>query len=347
MGIRNPFALKDGKIIVIEDIPKEKNGLKCDCICPNCKEPFIARMGDIKCHHFAHSGKSCKEINAFMTGMYMLLNEYLSKKNTIYLPPVIVGFTLSAYSYISSHTVEEDTYLLSESINENHEVLVKKGVEKACFDYSEIALSSSGKPEAIVVKKGARSMAIRITPPSTICKIKAASRYKEMSTLEIDLFKCENMFYEKKKEEIYSYLKENKTIYRWIYNTLKSEAYPRIMKRSKAFYDAAQERMRKEKEERRLQIQKQLEFSKKLNSPSRISSEKPIVDKETKYKNGYDEVKDKFTQQDEPIYDSSGKRWIKCEKCGKIKLAEQFCDYGGKNRVNTGECYDCAEIARK
>lgn len=43
--LRNPFGLRDGHIILIEDIPVNQNGLKCNCICSACEEPFIAKMG--------------------------------------------------------------------------------------------------------------------------------------------------------------------------------------------------------------------------------------------------------------------------------------------------------------
>lgn len=62
MELRNPFGLQNGQIIMIEDIDKAHNGLHCNCVCPACKEPFVARMGNVKQHHFAHSGKGCEEV---------------------------------------------------------------------------------------------------------------------------------------------------------------------------------------------------------------------------------------------------------------------------------------------
>ena len=57
MELRNPFGLRDGQVIMIEDVPNGQNGLRCNCICPACKEPFEARMGEVRRHHFAHSGQ--------------------------------------------------------------------------------------------------------------------------------------------------------------------------------------------------------------------------------------------------------------------------------------------------
>lgn len=55
----------------------------------------------------------------------------------------------------------------------------------------------------------------------------------------------------------------------------------------------------------------------------------------------YNEVADKFTQEEEQIYDHTGRRWIKCEICHKIKPSKEFSKYGGNNHVNSGTCCDC------
>ncbi len=58
--------------------------------------------------------------------------------------------------------------------------------------------------------------------------------------------------------------------------------------------------------------------------------------------NGYNEVKDKFTQQEYQIRDSLGRRWIQCELCGEINQEANFVSYGGVNHVNLGVCYKCS-----
>lgn len=43
---------KDGNVVYIEDA---ENGLKCDCVCPGCGQPLVAKNnGKKKEHHFAH-----------------------------------------------------------------------------------------------------------------------------------------------------------------------------------------------------------------------------------------------------------------------------------------------------
>ncbi|EJP3281778.1 hypothetical protein J7989_23125 [Vibrio parahaemolyticus] len=49
---------KDGKYKHIRSVD---NGLKCDCVCPDCQQPLVANQGNVKSWHFAHaSNSSCK-----------------------------------------------------------------------------------------------------------------------------------------------------------------------------------------------------------------------------------------------------------------------------------------------
>ncbi len=272
--------------------------------------------------------------------MYMVLNEHLFNKHPIYLPPVIARFKLSAYSYITEKTIENNVYLISASVNESNEVIACKSVEQAIFDNTKIVYSSSGKPEAIIVYKGTRSMAIRILPPSTVCKQANTSQYKDLATLEINLSRCEDFLRESRKSKIFSYIEKSRTICKWIYNPFIKRAFPNILERSKKYYEAAQEKMKKEEERQSILKNREIHFK----APSYIRSEaKPRVDD----RKGYKEVKDRFTQQDEQIRDSYGNRWIQCEICGKIERESCFACYGGENHINLGTCKDCSGWRKK
>ena len=67
----------DGKLVHIDDVP---NGTKCNCICPSCKAPLIAKnkgnkeIERGKMHHFAHqSGYNCT--SAYETMLHLLAKE--------------------------------------------------------------------------------------------------------------------------------------------------------------------------------------------------------------------------------------------------------------------------------
>ena len=58
MDIQIPFGLRDADILHISEVDR---GLDCNCICPECKKPLIARKGSIREQHFAHSGSHSAE----------------------------------------------------------------------------------------------------------------------------------------------------------------------------------------------------------------------------------------------------------------------------------------------
>lgn len=45
----------------IVDVHHVERGRRCDCVCPSCKTPLIARQGDRKAWHFAHASRSVYE----------------------------------------------------------------------------------------------------------------------------------------------------------------------------------------------------------------------------------------------------------------------------------------------
>lgn len=52
MHLKNPFGMRNGKIVMIRDITTAERGAKCNCICPLCQAHFIAKLGDIRQPHF-------------------------------------------------------------------------------------------------------------------------------------------------------------------------------------------------------------------------------------------------------------------------------------------------------
>ncbi len=377
MELRNPFGIRDNQIVLIEDIDKSENGLRCNCFCPACKEQFEARMGDIRRHHFAHSGQGCDEINAYLTGMYMLLNEYLSSGQPLYLPPVIVGFDLSAHYYLTLENINEHIKLLSRSQNKDREICVYNS-KTIHFSSSSIDKDSNGKPKAIIAVTQNRPLAIRITPPDTVCKFGSVSRYKDYPTIEIDLSDAGDMLQKSRKDDVFNYLMNNRSIYYWLYNSKISKAFPQIIKRSKAYYDSAQARIKKEAEERKAaaalreaEERKQLEefrkqaekrsrlrqeqlqqniadFNRKQEEQEKREAEENALEQEKvrmakeEYALGLSDVSDKFNQQNSIIRDCFGNRWVKCERCNAIKQDVEFTSYGGTDHINLGTCRECS-----
>ena len=79
----------DGVFVGIDNIPLEKRGKACSCICPKCKEQVIAKFGHDVPHgkrpHFAHmDGSKCH--GAYMTALHILAEEILKKEKMVMFP---------------------------------------------------------------------------------------------------------------------------------------------------------------------------------------------------------------------------------------------------------------------
>jgi hypothetical protein len=97
-GAKNPFAIRNGKIITIKDLTPDERGLDCKSQCPACGGDFIARMGDVLIHHFAHSKEACDEVVAYTTGLYKLIHQILGTGVAFYVPALVVTYRFS-YKY--------------------------------------------------------------------------------------------------------------------------------------------------------------------------------------------------------------------------------------------------------
>ena len=55
--LRIPFGKSkiDGELVDVHDVP---NGLACDCVCPSCETPLVAKnQGNDRVWHFSHAQK--------------------------------------------------------------------------------------------------------------------------------------------------------------------------------------------------------------------------------------------------------------------------------------------------
>lgn len=77
------FAMdKDGRMRSVDEVAR---GLACECICPCCKEPVIARQGEVREWHFAHaSGAECE--HAAEGALHLAAKQVLLESGGINLP---------------------------------------------------------------------------------------------------------------------------------------------------------------------------------------------------------------------------------------------------------------------
>jgi len=109
------------------------------------------------------------------------------------------------------------------------------------------------------------------------------------------------------------------------------------------------EKRKREEHQRWLQDQRLYQEQHSMKRDNQIDRSNSIQGREStnqlKINKTYDQCKQEIMvlieQQEDEAFDSLGNRWVKCEECGKIDMADNFCYYGGQNHVNLGLCYDC------
>ncbi len=100
-GIRLPYGLTaDGRLAHVSEV---HSGLACDCRCPECHAPLVARKGTQIVHHFAHqTDRACP--GAQETMLHLLAKEVVLHKREIRLPPV-VAIVANLKKQISATTI--------------------------------------------------------------------------------------------------------------------------------------------------------------------------------------------------------------------------------------------------
>lgn len=76
------YGKKGDQIVHISEV---SSGLECDCFCPACNAPLVARKGAIRTHHFAHhqgtDSQACVE-----TALHLFAKQVLIEYKTVQLP---------------------------------------------------------------------------------------------------------------------------------------------------------------------------------------------------------------------------------------------------------------------
>ena len=74
---------------------------------------------------------------------------------------------------------------------------------------------------------------------------------------------------------------------------------------------------------------------------------KPEVKPQLTYEERKEEIIDKMNQTTEYAIDSTGIKWFKCERCGKVDEDPEFVSYGGHNKYTLGLCRECSRKGNK
>lgn len=215
--LKNPFALRksDGHIIMIADLSPEQRGKSCNCVCPECNADFLARMGDIRVPHFAHSGEPCDAVKALMGALYQLMQEALSESKRFTVPDAY-GYCAALPSHYKMDIEEiRSACKWSAFPREGYSRIIKSCSFEV--DGCEITKDSGGIANGIILveKKSRHRLAVVLTPPKTVCKIPKAKPLEYFPTVAIDLSEIQD-FNHQKSEYIKCLLLENTAYKIWL-----------------------------------------------------------------------------------------------------------------------------------
>ena len=97
-------------------------------------------------------------------------------------------------------------------------------------------------------------------------------------------------------------------------------------------------------------------YERPVDAHSKVSIEKntkkenetgKAIDEQKLYEECLEEVKDELDQQEHEVLDHTGRRWLKCERCGWIAPLYKYTVYGGVNKMNLGMCEKCLKEKHK
>ncbi len=347
--LKNPFAVRDGAVITISDISERERGLDCNCYCPHCHGRFEARLGEIRIHHFSHLSGGCDEEAAFVSGLYSLFMEYIVN-NDVVIPKLSVFWAYSKHAYTKEAFFERISYVTTMG-RYNEELLLNQ--TQLRFESAEIA-HKNNLPCAILAHCKGRTLAFCLVPPPTVCKTYSAKAYKEISSLAVDLHTLD--FNAMNREQLFESFAQKLRFAKWLFNSRAIDALDRVNQKNSQWQEKVAIEEEQKKKQRNWQPAHESDgYSRKHSQKSKDSTPNEVVreqnqventaflNREDQLKKGFCEVKSKFTQQDEPIRDSYGQRWVQCKMCGKIKPDFEFPSYGGRGSVNLGVCKECTK----
>jgi len=267
--LRNPFATRDGRTIFISDLTADERGLKCNCYCPNCAGEFIARMGNVRVKHFAHSKEPCDEVIAYTTGLYNMIFQVLTNAEPLYIPALVISYTLPYGGVLDENSVKSIAKIAGENYDGNNRINITPG-EYVHFDNVERVYNDNKTIQEIIVSVGTDKIAIKIMPPDTVCKIGSVSPHVDLATLVFDFANESDTIQTSTTELFKKILLSDKVRKYWLYNPRIEDAYSVIIDLSIKAEEERQKREDQYEKERILKEQKEQERRSEMLSKARV-----------------------------------------------------------------------------
>ncbi|WP_274953054.1 competence protein CoiA family protein [Angelakisella massiliensis] len=372
--VKNPFAISkiDGRVVMISDLLPEQKGKACNCICPECKGNFIARIGQKRVPHFAHDGEPCDSVKMILKSLYQLIKEALDEQGKFTVPSCYGYFNTNRfYHFMSLEEVRSNSSFTSIPQQRYDRIIKEQEFE---VESSEIIKNNNEVPQWIIITENSKKhkLAVVILPPDTLCKGSHPKPVKGFSTVEIDL-RSKRDFNSLKSMDLKKILIQQTEYKRWLSSPKITKWYEQQQAEQHKWYEKYCEK-RAEKlsapmvkcnenavheksavsvvceeqgiyppicaviQDHRMEKEELLEF------PSIYKDNAELLALQSHFSKEYNDV-----PTDAAVKDSYGRRWYFCNRCNQWYLAadmaiqgEGVYRNGKRERPNEGVCTFCS-----
>jgi hypothetical protein len=81
-----PYGIRNNRLVHISQLTRAERGGRCGCVCPECRTPLEARMGDIVRHYFAHARGTRPCAGGTETGIHLAAKQLIADRKEIPIP---------------------------------------------------------------------------------------------------------------------------------------------------------------------------------------------------------------------------------------------------------------------
>lgn len=336
--LKLPYGLRDGQLI---HISTATNGLACDCYCPGCGAPLVAKNGEAnqKAAHFAHH-KSAECSTGLQTALHLAAKDIIARHGHLCLPGATGDFSFTP-AFWASFDFEAEPY--------QYELGYTDGYNGSTYEYNETELgllsryhfaSQVADVEAVVLEKktgdiipdllvtiGGRQVLVEVAVTHFVDAAKLEKiRNLGLPALEIDLSKVKR---ELTLPELEDLVVQQATHKKWLFNPA---LRGKLRERRQRYFEACRREIEQlhaedlREEARQATRQKwQAELNARLpQERARIAQSKP-----TFYRNHYWPLSKRLLSGMEPVWHVDG-----CPKAARR--------YHGAPYANVAvDCFDC------
>ncbi|CAM2076737.1 MAG: hypothetical protein NSGCLCUN01_00922 [uncultured Clostridium sp.] len=295
MVVKIPFGKRENEIVHISQITNEERGIKCNCVCVNCGERLVAKIGgNKKTRHFAHY-KECICNGGLESALHLFAKDIFNKRKEIMIPSLYIKFCNYSFerSDIEISSKEgERAYFECTSVkkNEDYDYLnISYDIKKICrgqklkFDKVEIEKVIGYIKPDIILSVSNRKLLVEIAVTHFIDdKKRDKINKKGLSTIEIDLSEYKekfNILDKKYLEDIIVNKVENKG---WIYNEKCEKVIEYILQKNIYQYEKMKERIKRDikiKKEQGVRKEKLRELKIKNEENKKLREQKELNNK--------------------------------------------------------------------